>query len=134
MDLAQLQQLKHKLLHDKELAPIWSFFFDNLAADPEFIALGQKTEHEFVEAVVAQVARQLFPKSGGASSLLLNRLPEQQFIHGGFFVAGRPGGVVYFEEGRIGLIAIADLPPSIEVKYARFSNPPIRTQGSPSRN
>jgi hypothetical protein len=134
MDLAQLQELEHKLLHDKELAPIWSFFFDNLAADPAFIALGERVEHEFVEAVIAQVVGQLFPRSGGAAGLLLTRLPQQPFVHGGFFVAGRPGGVVYFEEACIGLIAIADLPPSIEVKYARFSNPPIRSAGSPSRN
>jgi hypothetical protein len=134
MDLAQLQELKQKLLHDKELAPIWSFFFDNLAADPQFIALGQRTEHTFIEAVIAEVVRQLFPQSGGAGGLLLTRLPEEQFVHGGFFVAGRPGGVIYFEEARIGLIAIADLPPSIEVKYARFSNPPLHNPGAPSRN
>jgi hypothetical protein len=134
MDLAQLQQLEHRLLHDKNLAPIWAFFFDNLAINPEFIALGERVQHEFVEAVIAQVAQQLFPRAGGATGLLLTRLPEQQFVHGGFFVGGRPGGVVYFEQARIGLLAIADLPPSIEVKYARFSNPPVRDRGEPSKN
>src|SRR5581483_3897588 len=98
MELSRLKELKNKLLHDKELAPVWKFFFDHLAEDPEFLALGERTEHAFVEAAVAQVGRQLYPHAPPAGSLLLTRLAEQQFIHGGFFVAGRPGGVFYFED------------------------------------
>jgi hypothetical protein len=134
MDLTRLQELKQKLLNDKELAPVWGFFFDHFAEDPEFIALGQRTRHAFVEAVLAQVGPQMFPGAGPASGLLLTRLADQQFIHGGFFLGGRPGGVIYYEDARVGLITVANLPPSTEVKYARFSGMPLRGLQTPSRN
>ena len=134
MDVARLQELKQKLLSEKELAPVWSFFLDHFGQDPEFIALGERAGHPFVEAVVAQVGRQLFARDGKVTGLLLTRIGEQQFIHGGFSMAGRIGGVIYFEDVRTGLVVVADNPPSIEVKYARFTGQPIRNPGQPSRN
>jgi hypothetical protein len=135
MDLTRLQELKDKLLHDKELAPVWTFFFDHLAEDPEFIALGERTHHAFVAAAVAQVGRQLYPNAAPPGGLLLTRLADQHFIHGGFFVANRPGGLFFFEDALMGLMAIAELPPSTEVKYARFSGMPLRgAPPSPSVN
>jgi hypothetical protein len=130
MDLTPLQELKRKLLHDKELAPVWKYFLDNLAEDQEFIDLGESTDHPFVTAVVAQVSRQLFPKAGPPACLMLTRLADQEFVHGGFIVANRPAGVIYFEDALMGLIAVAELPPSIETKYARFSGIPLR-RGTP---
>jgi hypothetical protein len=134
MDLTRLQELKQKLLHEDQLAPVWSFFLDHFGEDPAFIALGERADHPFVEAVVDQVGQQLFGQGGAVSRLLLTRLADQQFIHGGFSMGGRVGGVIYFEDARIGLLAVADLPPSIEAKYARFSGYPLRQQGEPSRN
>ncbi len=136
MELTRLQELKQRLLHDTQLPPIWSFFLDHLGENSEFIALGQRLEHAFLSAVVAQVARTAFPEPRVATDLLLARIPGQAFIHGGFFLAGRPGGLLYFEDIEVGLLVATDLPPSIEVKYARFSTQPLRKAGpsQPSRN
>ena len=134
MDLALLQELKHKLLHDKDLGPVWTFFLDHFAENPAFIALGERADHPLVETVVAQVGQQLFSRDGAVRRLILTRLSEHQFIHGGFFMGARPGGVIYFEDSQIGLVAVADLPPSIEAKYARFSARPVPKPGKPSRN
>jgi hypothetical protein len=134
MDLTRLQELKHKLLHEEKFDPVWSFFLDHFGKDPNFIALGERAQHPLVEAVVTQVGRQLFARDGTVSRLLLTRLPDEQFIHGGFFMGERPGGVIYFEDARIGLVAVADIPPSIEAKYARFSGHPVRKKGEASPN
>lgn len=134
MDLTRLQELKQKLLHDKELLPIWQFFLDHLGENPAFIALGEQAQHPFLEAAIVQVAQQMFPRGGAISGLLLSKLEEQQFLHGGFFIGARPGGVLYFEDVGIGLVAAADLPPSNEAKCARFSGHPIPGPGEPSRN
>jgi len=97
MNLARLQELKEKLLHEKELAPVWSFFLDHFAEDRAFLALGERIDHPFVEAVLAQVGQQLFPQNSAIKRTILTRLPEQQFLHGGFTMGGRIGGVFYFE-------------------------------------
>jgi hypothetical protein len=134
MDLTKLQELKRLLVEEKVLSTIWTYFLDHFGHDSAFHGLGQRGRHAFVEAVIAQVVRQLYPQAEAVTGLLLDRLAEQEFVHGGFFVEARPGGVIYDEDGRVGLIAIAELPPSIDVKYARFLGQPIRTVGPPSRN
>jgi hypothetical protein len=134
MDRPSLEELKQKLLHEKALPPVWAFFLDHFGENPDFIARGERADHPFVEAVIAQVSQQLFPKDGAIGGLILTRVAESQFIHGGFFMGLRPGGVIYFEDARIGLLAVADIPPSIEAKYARFSGHPVPKLGEPSRN
>jgi hypothetical protein len=134
MDLKPLQELKQKLLHDKQLPPVWSFFLDQLVAQQEFIGLGQQTKHAFVEAVVAEIGQQMFPRDATVRDLLLVRIPDQDFVHGGFVMSGRLGGVFYFEDAHIGLVTVAENPPSTEVKYARFSGRPVKPPPKPSRN
>jgi hypothetical protein len=134
MDLTGLQTLKHKLLHDKELAPVYSFFLDHFGEHPEFMALGERTNHAFVEAVAVQVAQQMFGSDGAVRDLLLARVGEQQFIHGGLTVGGRIGGVIFFEDVQTGLVTVAEKRPSIEVKHARFSGRTLPSRGQPSRN
>lgn len=134
MDLNQLQELKQKLLHDAKLPPVWGYFLDNFGEKPEFIALGERTSQPFVEAVVAEVGRQLFGGKTTVRDLILKRIPEQNFIHGGFGIAGRIGGVIFFEDAQIGLVMASELPPSTEVKYARFSGQPVRRIPTPSVN
>jgi hypothetical protein len=134
MDLARLQELKNKLLHDKELAPVWLYFLDHFAENADFMALGNRIHHPLVETVIDRVSKQLFPRDGAVVGVLLTGLPEQKFLHGGFFMGLRPGGVFFYEDIGMGLLAVPDLPPSIEVKYARFSGRPMPKLGEPSRN
>jgi hypothetical protein len=134
MDLARLQELKQKLLYEEKLTVVWSFFTDHFADHDEFVALGEHTRHPFVEAVLAQLGQQLFADKGTVRNLILTRVPEQHFLHGGFGMAGRVGGVIYFEDVGVGLLAVSPLPPSIDVNYARFSGQPIKRYTNPSRN
>ena len=80
-------------------------------------------DHPFVEAVLAQVGQQLFASKGAISRLLLTRVADQHFVHGGFTMGGRIGGMFYFEDAEVGLIAVADIPPGIEAKYALLQTP-----------
>ena len=134
MDLTRLQELKQKLLHDKDLAPVWLYFLDHFAENPAFIALGERVDHPLVEAVIDQVSKQLFPRDGKVVGVLLTEIAEPKFLHGGFFMGLRPGGVFFYEDIGMGLLVVPDLPPSIEVKYARFSGRPMPKLGGPSVN
>jgi hypothetical protein len=126
--------LKQKLQYEEDLTRIWLYFMDHFAEVGEFMALGEEARHPLVEAVVAQIGQQLFGADGAVSRLLLNQIAEQDFIHGGFALGGRLGGVIYFDDLRMGLLMVTDHPPSIEVKYARFSGRPLPKRGEPSRN
>jgi len=131
-NIMDLQTLKKKLLNDKELAPLYNFFLDHFGENRSFMELGAPVELPLLEAIVAQIAEQMFPRGGDIVGLHLTRLADERFVHGAFFKGGRIGGVFFFEDGQTGLVALSDLAPSIEVKYARFS---AKIQApDPSRN
>lgn len=134
MDFIRFNELKQKLLHDRELAPVWLYFMNHFVEQPDFLALGERTRNGFVEAVIDQVGIQLLGNTSTVRNLVLTRLDDQHFVHGGFTVEGRIGGVIFFEDAHIGLVTVAELPPSVEVKYARFSGQPVRKVPEPSNN
>ncbi len=134
MDLSRLQELKTKLIHDKDLLPVWGFFLEHFGNDLEFMKLGVPISHAFIESVVARSGFQMFPQDGIVCTLQLVRLADQRFIHGAVNVAGRVGGVFFFEDVQVGLVAVSDRFPSDETKMARFSCQSLRRQGTPSLN
>jgi hypothetical protein len=125
MKLARLKQLKQKLLQEKDLSKIWLFYMDEFADHPEFIEVGSPKSDSFLEAVIPQICKQMFGTQVNIADLLLIYIPEYQFFHAPFVAGGRTGGLIYFEEERIGLLAVATgFPMSDEVKYSRFSSAP----------
>ena len=102
MDLSRLQELKKKLVNDKDLLPVWEFFLDHLGDDPAFIERGKLVSHAFLEEILPRLGMQMFPRDAMSCQMRLVRLADQQFIHGAVNVDGRAGGVLFFEESRSG--------------------------------
>src|SRR5262245_31275260 len=90
MGVELLAELKRRLVQEKQLPPVWNWFLDNFAENEEFMALGEPVDHEFLGAVVAQIAAQLYGPREPVHGLRLIRLGEHSFVHGGVFVGGRP--------------------------------------------
>jgi hypothetical protein len=99
-----------------------------------FIELGEPIRDEALETTIAHVVLQMFPRDGEDIQVRLIGLADQGFIHGNVVVAGRVGGVLYFEDVRVGLIAVSESFPSDETKFARFSTMPYKPGARPSRN
>jgi hypothetical protein len=125
MDLSKLATLKTKLLSAKNFGEVTGYFLDHFGDDPAFLKLGEPITDEFLEQVLGQVAGQLFHKAVVIHGLRLVRLPEHEFVHGGFGVEGKIGTLLYFEDERKGLIAIAWSLSPPETKYARFTGRPV---------
>ena len=121
MNLELLPVLKDKLLHAKQLSEVTTYFFDHFGEDPEFIALGELVRHPFLEAVIGEIGRQMFGKETPPTDLLLTRLADQQFIHGGGAVNGRVISLLFFEDVSVGLLALAASIDPPETKFARFT-------------
>jgi hypothetical protein len=124
MKLERLQELKKKLRYEKNFSDIWSFYMDEFADHEEFTDLGEPAENLFLEATIPAVCNQIFARDIMISNLLIISIPEHQFFHAPFMVERRIGGVIYFADINMGLLAVsADYPPTDEVKYSRFSRP-----------
>jgi hypothetical protein len=136
MDLTKLAALKDKLVHATSFSEVVNYFLDHFGESPEFIALGQQARHPFLEAVAAQVFAKIFPGSEVVAQLLLTRLPEHQFIHGGCTVNGCFGTILYFEDVAVGLLMVTGPPLGGETKMARFTGKPAipRMIAKPSLN
>jgi hypothetical protein len=134
MDLQLLETLKEKLGAATNFSDVQTYFLDHFGEDPAFMALGEATTHPLIEATLAAVVEQLFGKTVPVDNLRLVRLPEQQFIHGGFTARGRIGSVFYFEDIHLGLATLIWTLTPAETKFVRFSGRPLRPGTLPSRN
>ena len=134
MDLSKLDELKRRLVHEKDFTKTWGFFLDEFATDQDFIDLGEAVSDEAIETTIAHIALQMFPHDGNVTQTRLIRLADQRFVHGNVIVAGRVGGMLYFEDVRVGLVAVSEKFPSDETKFARFTTVPQKPGRSPSRN
>jgi len=122
MKLEKLLQLKQKLTLETDLSKVWLYFMDNFADYQEFTDLGNPARHAFLESVIPQICQQMFGKKIKIKDLLIIYLPEYHFFHGPFDAEGRIGGFIYFEDSKIGEIAVSEkFPRNDLVKYSRFS-------------
>ena len=118
-NIKRLEDLKSRLSREKRLNKVWSFYMDHFADHEEFIAVGHRTSHSLIEKVVPMITKQISGKT--SKDLFLILIPEYQFIHGGFTVEKRIGGVIYFEQTLTGMVALSDILPSSQVHYSRFT-------------
>ena len=122
MEIERLQELKHKLASEKDFSKIWNFYMDNFADHAEFTDLGEPTNNKYLHTVIPKTCQQMFGNKIKITNFLLIKIAKYKFFHGPFQVDRRIGGVIYFKDINIGLLAVsADFPPTDMVKYSRFS-------------
>jgi hypothetical protein len=121
MDLTLLATLKDKLVTATEFDDVFRYFLDHFGENPKFIALGERSHDPFLVAVIEQIASQIFGKRVPLDNLLLTRLPDHNFTHGGVILNSHLANVLYFDDIRMGLVAVLMGFPTGEMKYARFS-------------
>jgi hypothetical protein len=125
MDLTGLATLKEKLIQANQFSDVWRYFMDHFGGDDEFMGLGERAHHAFLEAVLVQVGEALLKRKVTLSGFLMNRLAEQQFIHGGGLLNDKLANVLYFEDIQKGLLAVVVSVSPSETKMIRFTGRPL---------
>jgi hypothetical protein len=124
MKIERLQELKQKLINEKDLSQIWLFHMDHFADHRAFTELGKPARNDYLDVVLHKTCQQMFGKTITITNSFLIYIAEYQFFHGPFQVEGRIGGVIFFEDIKTGLLAVSsEFPPTDAVKYSRFSEP-----------
>ncbi len=121
MNINLLQKLKQKLRQEPKLADIWEFYLDHFADHQEFANLGEPVQNKEIETALVNCCRQMFEDKGELliAEFMSIYLAKQRFFHGPVKIEGRYGGMFYFEDIKMGLVAIPGEHPL--VKYSRFS-------------
>jgi hypothetical protein len=134
MNLNLLDTLKVKMHTSKNLAEVWEYFMDNFGESEEFMQLGERAGSPVLEAILSEIAKQLFAKPVSLNNLMLVRLEEQSFVHGGCTLGNKMGSLFYFEDIQVGLLTVLwSFTPS-DTKLIRFSPRPVVRRGEPSAN
>jgi len=134
MDLSKLDTLREKLVGDKDLSVIYTYFLDHFGENEEFMGLGDSVREPFLEQILAQIGGQLWHTDVVIFGLILKEIPEYKFIHGAGQMNGRLTTVIYFEEIKTGLCVVADSVPRQETKFARFRAARLKPLPTPSVN
>jgi hypothetical protein len=122
MKINRLHELKQKLTNESDLSKIWLFYMDHFADKPEFLDVGERAENKYLDTVIRRTCQQMFGKETKITDSLLIHIAKYRLFHGAFQVKKRTGGVIFFEDIKVGLLAVsADYPPTDMVKYSRFS-------------
>jgi hypothetical protein len=133
MKIDRLQELKQKLMSIANLSEIWLFYMEHFADHPEFTDLGEPAYNEYLDSVIQKTCEQMFGREVNITDFLPIYIAEYGFFHAPFLVEHRIGGVIYFEDIKVGLIAVsADYPPTDAVNYSRFSE--VLQLPTPNRN
>jgi hypothetical protein len=134
VDLTLLATLKDKLVNATDFSEVFHYFLDHFGCDPDFIALGERTESPRLVTIIAQAAGQMFGKPVTPTDVLFARLPEQGFLHGRCVVVDKVANVIYFEDIHTGLLAVIWSFAPAETKLARFRCQPLSRNLNPSAN
>lgn len=102
-----IQELRERIIKEKDFGKLLNFFFDHLGEDPEFIARGKPARHEVLELAIERAVKEMIGKHAKIRQLLLVFVPEYRFYHGSFVVDGNIGTVFYFDDIQIGLMNVA---------------------------
>ncbi len=122
MNINRWSELKQNLTDESDLSQVWEFYMDHFADHAEFTELGEPAHHDYLAAIVHKSCQQIFGNAITITNFFLIHIAEHQFFHGPFQVGGRIGGVIFFEDIKVGLLAVsADFPPTDAVKYSRFT-------------
>ena len=122
MNIKRLEKLKQKLTTEADLSNIWLFYMDNFADHAEFTDLGKPVYNQYLDAMLHSNCQQIFGKKIRITNFFPIHIAEYNFFHAPFQAGKRIGGVIYFEDIKVGLIAVsAHYPPTDEVRYSRFS-------------
>jgi hypothetical protein len=134
MDLSLLGTLKEKLAQAARFSDVLDYFLTHFGEKSEFIALGERTRHPFLESILAQIGGQIFSGNVVVTNLILTQVAEQQFVHGGCAINGCLATVIYFDDVQLGLLSVVMPPPGTETKLVRFSGRRMPRPSGPSIN
>jgi hypothetical protein len=122
MNINLLSKLKQKLREEAQLSTIWVFYMDHFADHPEFTNMGEPLHNEQLKMALVKSCQQMFADQAEQvviAEFMSIYIARHRFFHGPVKIAGRYGGMFYFEDIKMGLVAIPTDPPM--VKYSRFS-------------
>src|SRR5689334_10835844 len=118
---AKLEDLKQRLLNEKDFSKTANYFLDLFGEDDSFMQYGKHARCELLETLITPSLSQMLGKNvAKIAEMQLVRATDSDFYHGGLSAGKAMGFVFFFEDVRCGMIVL-NLPNDPETKFTRFS-------------
>jgi len=133
MNLGKLEILKKKMAEATQFVDAFNYFFDEFADKDEFLDLGKRVSHPKLEQMI-QFCGGMMVGNARFNNFMFIRIPKRWFVHGTFWVNGRLGNFIYFEDVQLGMLAITPAVPGGDTLFQRFSARDLPPGWVPSAN
>lgn len=116
---SKVLELKEQVQTGSDFSKIFNFFFDYLGEEDEFNNICKKAKNPALKKFLGILGERLFQKKITLTHFMLLKFPKHKFYHGSFFIEGKIGGVIFFEDIDMGIFSVVkDYP---ETSFMRFS-------------
>ena len=129
----RLEELRKQLREATEFQKVYTYFFDHLGENEEFLSNGERIDHPLLEATLKGIVETLLKKTV-APSFLFVRVHGEPFIHGSCIVAGHLMTYFFFEDIAQGMTAVVSLSQRTKTHFIRFATELRRPPPKPSTN
>jgi hypothetical protein len=120
MDLAGLATLKKHLVEADDFARLWDEFMTKYGERRAFMRHGEPYRSPLLETAITAAAAGVMGREVPVRGMMLIRIPEHGFVHGGLQVGGKFANVFYFEDLGVGLLTVV-LSDAGDTRFARFT-------------
>ncbi|MCP4345775.1 MAG: hypothetical protein GY795_09640 [Desulfobacterales bacterium] len=121
----EINKLKEVMLSADELIEIFRFFFDHLGENPDFMNMGNLTEHPSLNSILREIGKRVLNDDIQITELLLTEIAKHGFIHGKCLLNGRMTSILYFKDIDVGIISLILSFSSPDNRLFRFSGLPM---------
>jgi len=125
-----------KLVAEDDFHAIYTYFFDHLGENLEFMKMGQQKRNKRLEQALALAAQSaLGTKTVVMQNLFFINLPKKRFTHGGGMMNKHLANYIYFDDIDVGMLTLAPFPPARgDTKMVRLSLHQVGGKPKPSPN
>lgn len=116
-----LAELKTLLVEGKEFDKIYTYFFDHLGENNDFLRLGKKDPRSGMESVLEVVTGEMFKKRVKIDNLMAFRIPNEPFLHGTCMIEASIMTFFFFEDIAVGLAGLMSLLNPTHTLCVRFT-------------
>ena len=117
----KLDELKTMLVRAEDFGAVYSFFFDHVASNREFIEASQRGKNDKLKEILKLIGTEVLGKNCALTSLLMLKIRRDNLFHGGGFLNGCISTIIYFSDIDMGMVAINTVPGTGKMSYTRIS-------------
>ena len=118
----RLAELARMLVSEKVFKKTYTYFFDNLTDDDDFMMMAKRTKNPDLKRIMQEIGKAFLQQEAVTITKFLTMpLPEQHFVHGVCHINGRLATFFFFKKFSMGMAAMVTPGGEYSTLFSRFT-------------